>query len=161
MTKELFENAVERNSQRLYLICMSYLHNHHDSEDVEQNAFLKLWKSEKEFDTDEYMDKWLTVVCVNECKNHLKSQSKHISLPLDEVQGLYTFDSAGDLDLFKAVMALPQKESAVIHLFYYEDMKVEEIADVLKIKESAVKQRLKRGREHIKKQLGDDWNEEQ
>lgn len=68
-----------------------------------------------------------------------------------------SFESQKNLDLFNAVMSLPKKERAVIHLFYYEDMTVKEIAEMLKIKESAVKTRLHRARKTLKLILGDEW----
>ena len=69
MTEEKFIHAVKRNSQRLFVIAFSYLKNKHDAEDALQNAFLKLWKSKIEFNDDLGIDKWLTKVLVNDCKN--------------------------------------------------------------------------------------------
>lgn len=54
-------------------------------------------------------------------------------------------------------MSLPKDERIAIHLFYYEDMPIKEISEILKIKENAVKSRLYRARQNIKKILGDDW----
>ena len=71
MTEEKFIQAVKRNSQRLFVIAFSYLKNKHDAEDALQNAFLKLWKSKIEFNDDLGIDKWLTKVLVNDCKNFL------------------------------------------------------------------------------------------
>lgn len=53
-------------------------------------------------------------------------------------------------------MSLPKDERIAIHLFYYEDMPIKEISEILKIKENAVKSRLYRARQNIKKILGDD-----
>lgn len=54
--------------------------------------------------------------------------------------------------IIDSVMKLPEKYSTVIHLFYYEDMQIKEIAETLNIKQSTVKQRLAR-REKLKKLL--------
>lgn len=157
LTEEIFVSAVKRNKQRLFLIALSFTQSPMDAEDILQDVFLKLWKSKQEFDNSKHMDKWLTVVCVNECKNILKSILRKKINPITSEDSLYSFDTESDHDLFKAVMLLPQKERTVIHLFYYEDLPVKEIATLLNISESAVKTRLNRARQHLKESLGDDW----
>lgn len=156
MTEKEFTNCVERNNQRLFLIALSFTKSKDDAEDILQNIFLKLWNHKKPFGNDEHMDKWLTVLCVNESKNHLKSPFRKKSTPLNEYKELYTFDEDFSYDLFNAVMSLPKDERIAIHLFYYEDMPIKEISKILKIKENAVKARLYRARQNIKKILGDD-----
>ena len=79
------------------------------------------------------------------------------SVSLDEAKELYTFDTTQCFDVFNAIMSLPKKERLAIHLFYYEDMQIDEIAQVLRCKPSAVKTRLHRARTHLKSILGDDW----
>ena len=160
MTECEFIDAVKRNNQRLFLIALSFTHNDKDSEDILQNVFLKLWRYRKPFEDISHIDKWLTRVCVNESKNYIKSPFRKHSVPLEDAKDKYGFDYECDYDLFKAVMSLPKNQSTVIHLFYYEDLSVKEIADILKIKESAVKTRLHRARTQLKQLLGDEWNNE-
>ena len=157
MTEDKFISSVKRNNQRLFLIALSFTQNHSDAEDILQNVFLKLWKYDKPFNNDMHIDKWLTAVCVNESKNYIKSPFKKRNVPLDEAKEMYTFKEDDSYDLFKSVMSLPKKERIVIHLFYYEDMAIKDIASLLKIKESAVKTRLHRARKNLKEILGDDW----
>lgn len=149
--------AVKRNSQRLYRIAFMFTKNHFDAEDVVQTVFLKLFHQKKTFETNEHMDRWLTAVCVNESKNLLKSFFRKNAVSFDEVHEGYTFDSPKNQDLFRAVMALPKNERVAVHLFYYEDLSIKEIASVLKISESATGTRLHRARKHLKEMLGDDW----
>ena len=156
MTNDDYISAVKRNSQRLYMLALSFTKNHSDAEDIMQDVFLKLLRHNKSFNNEEHLDKWLTVVCVNESKNYIKSPFRKNTVLLDEAKDLYTFDAVNDYDIFKSVMSLPKKERTVIHLFYYEDLPVKEIAKMLKIKESAVKTRLSRGRKHLKEMLGDE-----
>lgn len=156
MTNDDYISAVKRNSQRLYMLALSFTKNHSDAEDIMQDVFLKLLRHNKSFNNEEHLDKWLTVVCVNESKNYIKSPFRKNTVLLDEAKDLYTFDTVNDYDIFKSVMSLPKKERTVIHLFYYEDLPVKEIAKMLKIKESAVKTRLSRGRKHLKEMLGDE-----
>lgn len=157
MTDEDYIETVKRNNQRIYLIALSFTKSQADAEDILQNVFLKLWKHPKEFDNELHIDKWLTAVCINESKNYIKSpfRTKRSSYIDESIQE--DFKSIKNLDLFNTVMSLPKKERTVIHLFYYEDMSVKEIARVLKIKESSVKTRLCRARKSIKNILGDEW----
>lgn len=157
MRNDEYIKAVKRNSNRLYLIALSYLQNHHNAEDVMQDTLLKLWKTNKVFNDDAHMDKWLTVTCVHKCKDHFKSPFVKSSVALDEAKNLYTFDTIKNHDVFNAIMSLSQKERVVVHLFYYEDMQIDEIAQTIKCKPSAVKTRLHRARTHLKAILGDDW----
>ena len=69
---------------------------------------------------------------------------------------MYTFDAPEYRDLFCSVMALSDRERTVVHLFYYEDMSVKEIAAALRIGQSAVKTALHRARNHLKDYLKED-----
>ena len=68
-----------------------------------------------------------------------------------------TFESEESSELFEAVMDLPEKYRIVIHLFYYEDYFVNDIASILKLTQSNVKVRLSRGRLLLRNKLKEDW----
>lgn len=155
-----FERAFKRNNKRLFLIALSFTANQYDAEEILQNSFIKLLKEKTAFENNEHVDKWLTSVTVNESKNLLKSAFRKKSADFEEYNSTYFFESEKSEDLFNAVMSLPKKLRTVIHLFYYEDMPIKDIADMLNIKQSAVKTRLCRAREQLKIKLGDDWNDE-
>ena len=155
-----FERVFKRNNKRLFLIALSFTANQYDAEDILQNSFMKLLKTKTEFKDDEHIDKWLTSVTVNESKNLLKSAFRKKNTDFEYYVATYSFENEKSEDLFNAVMSLPKKLRTVIHLFYYEDMPIKEIADMLNIKQSAVKTRLCRAREQLKIKLGDDWNDE-
>ena len=160
MNKSEFADAVMRNDQRLFLIALSFTRSRADAEDILQNVFLKLWQNKKVFESAEHMDKWLTRVCVNESRNLLRSPFRSRVAELEEAADIQVFDSPRDGDLFRAVMSLQEKERTVIHLFYYEDLSVAEIAKTLRISPSAVKTRLNRARNKLKEALGDEWKNE-
>lgn len=156
MTENEFISAVKRNNHRLFLIAFSYLQNKDDAEDVMQNTFMKLWKNNTSFENTEHMDKWLTKICVNECKDVFKQLfRKHTSL--EDAYDISTFDEYFNIDLFNAVSSLPKKERIVVHFFYYEDMPIKEISTLLGIKEGTIKSLLHRSREKLKQKLGDEW----
>lgn len=160
MDNSEFERVFRRNSKRLYLIALSFTANQYDSEDILQDVFLKLYNAKTNFENDEHIDRWLTSVTVNKSKNLLKSAFRKRRADLEDYFASYSFECDENEDLFNAVMSLPKKLRTVIHLYYYEDMPISEIAETLSIKQSAVKTRLHRAREQLKNQLGDDWNDE-
>lgn len=156
MTEEKFIHAVKRNSQRLFVIAFSYLKNKHDAEDALQNTFLKLWKSKIEFNDDLGIDKWLTKVLVNDCKNFFNLSFRQ-NKSIEEVYDVSTFDKYFNVDLYNAVMSLNKKERLCVILFYYDDLTISDISKVTGIKESTVKSLLKRSRNKLKLKLGDEW----
>lgn len=156
MTESKFNECVRTQSQSLYLIALSFTKNQADAEDILQNVYLKLWNCKKEFNSDEHMAKWLTKVCINESKDLLRLHFRKRNVPLEEAINLSNIDNTQDIDLIKAVMSLPKNQRTVIHLFYFEDLQIYEIAKLLNIKESAVKTRLSRSRQKLKVKLGDE-----
>ncbi len=160
MTEEKFIHAVKRNSQRLFVIAFSYLKNKHDAEDALQNTFLKLWKSKIEFNDDLGIDKWLTKVLVNDCKNFFNLSFRQ-NKSIEEVYDVSTFDKYFNVDLYNAVMSLNKKERLCVILFYYDDLTISDVSKVTGIKESTVKSLLKRSRNKLKLKLGDEWIYEQ
>ena len=160
MTEVKFIHAVKRNSRRLFVIAFSYLKNKHDAEDALQNAFLKLWKSKIEFNDDLGIDKWLTKVLVNDCKNFFNLSFRQ-NKSIEEVYDVSTFDKYFNVDLYNAVMSLNKKERLCVILFYYDDLTISDISKVTGIKESTVKSLLKRSRNKLKLKLGDEWKYEQ
>ena len=147
----LFDEKYELYGKMLYKLCMVHLKNHSDTEDAVQDIFIKLMYSSPEFATLDDERYWLIRVAINVCKNKLKSYwFKNVDLMDEDVK---TYEEAPDKELLNLVLNLPVKYKAVIHLFYYEEYSVKEIAAILKIGESAVKARLMRGREKLKDEL--------
>lgn len=156
MTENEYISAVKRNNQRIFLIAFSYMQNQYDAEDIMQETFMKLWNCKITFESNEHIDKWLTRVCINACKDIFRLAFRKNS-SLDEAVQVACGDQYFNIDLFRAVSSLPKKERVVVHLFYYEDMSVREISGLLNIKESTIKSLLHRSRKKLKAKLGDEW----
>ena len=155
MTESAYTEAVYRSQKRIYLIALSFLRSPEDAEDVMQNVFLKLWQRRIGFHDETHMDKWLTRVTVNESRSLLRK--RHGEVPLEEAEAVYTAPSfEPEQELVRAVLALPANLRTVIHLFYYEELTVKEIAGLLRLSQSAVKTRLFRGREKLKQTLEEE-----
>ena len=156
MNENNYINAVKRNSQRIFLIAFSYTQNQYDAEDIMQNTFVKLWKNKTDFENDEHIDRWLTKVCVNECKDFFKLSFRK-SVPLDDAKTVASYDKHFNIDLLNAVSSLKKKERLAVHLFYYEELPIVEIASLMKTTEGNVKSLLHRARKYLKAKLGDEW----
>lgn len=153
MDQQLYTEAVERNSQRVFLLALSFTRQRQDAEDVMQTVFLKLWKHPVAFSDETHVDKWLTKVTVNESRSLLRARVR-APISLEELEALGApAEQPEDRELISAVFRLPEPLRAVIHLHYYEGLPVKEIADLLSISQASVKMRLVRGRKRLKSEL--------
>ncbi len=141
----------------IYRVALSYCKNRYDAEDIVQNTFVKLIKENTEFRNDEHIRKWLIRVAVNECKSMWRSFWKKNVSSLDEMEGEPEFTTPEKSELFYAVMKLPQKYRVVVHLYYYEEYSIKEIAEILGITETSIQTRLMRARNNLKQQLKEAW----
>lgn len=154
-----FETVYGKYGDMLYRTALVYVGDSHTAEDILQDVFIAYFTAKKNFESEEHRKAWLIRVTHNKCINHLKSPSRK-NIDIDELQ-LIREEKDADfrLDVIKQISALPAAYKSVIILHYYNDYSVEEIARILKITKSAVKMRLKRGREALKIQLEDTENE--
>ena len=155
LTEQEYTDAVLRNSQRIFLIALSFFSNRSDAEDATQNVLLKLWKHREKLENPVHIDKWLTRVTVNECRSLLRLRRNTISY--EEIETLCATPTAPEeQEMMLAVLQLPKEQRVVVHLFYYEEFSVREIARLLRISENAVKKRLSRARETLRKRLKEE-----
>ncbi len=147
-TDDFITNAVNDYSDTVYRVAYNITNNIDDAFDVCQEVFLRLVKNIHKIKNEEHLKAWILRVAVN-CSRTISKNKKRYDLELNKQEQFYS-SSNEKLEVFDAVMHLPEKYRIVIHLFYYEDLKIEQIAKVLKISQSAVKSRLSRGREKLK-----------
>lgn len=117
-------------------------------------------QQKKEFESEQHVRAWLMRVAVNKAKNVNRTFWRRNKVSIEEYMETLTFETPEAETLFETVMQLPEKYRIVIHLYYYEDYAVSEIADILKLSESNVKTRLSRGRGMLRKALKEDWNDD-
>ena len=151
----------EQYRDRLFAAAFQVCGNAADAEDAAQEALLRYHLSDKEFENQEHIRAWLLRVAVNWAKNISRSFWRRNTLPLEEYMETLTFDCQESREIFREVMALPEKYRLVIHLYYYEDYSVEEIGRILGIRVSNVKVRLSRGRQMLKATLQEVWDDDQ
>jgi RNA polymerase sigma-70 factor (ECF subfamily) len=135
----------------LFRIAFSYTGNKYDSEDILQEAFIKLLYHAPDFLSDEDEKRWIIRVTINLCKNHLRSFWHKNRSNIEDIEQYVAAEE--DRTQLLEILNLPAKYKIVIHLYYYEGYHIAEIAQILKLSISAIKMRLKRGREILKIEL--------
>lgn len=155
------EVLIEAYRNNLYAVAFNICKNTQDAEDVVQDTFLQYWTQKKEFETEQHIRAWLLRVAINKAKNKNNTFFRKKSLPLEDYMQTLVFASEESSALFEAVMELPVKYRIVVHLFYYEDYSVNEIADILKITPGNVKTRLSRGRMFLRNVLKEAWADDE
>lgn len=155
------EVLIEKYKNNIYAVAFNICKNKYDAEDVVQDTFIQYLSHKKDFQSEQHIRAWIIRVAINKAKNKNNLFFRRNSLPLEDYMETLTFESDESYELFEAVMKLPEKYRIVIHLFYYEDYSVQEIADILKITQTNVKVRLSRGRLSLRKTLKEAWNNDE
>ncbi len=137
--------VVERYSDMVYRLAVSQMRGKSDADDVYQEVFLRYFRRKPEFDSEEHRKAWFLRVTLNCCKKQWASPWRKRVVALEEAQSVLSVSPA-DMELREQLLRLPQKYRAVVHLFYYEDMTVEEISALLTRKPSTVRTQLTRAR---------------
>ena len=145
-----FETAYDLYGKAVYRLAMVYLGRHADAEDVTQEVFVRLLYRAPGVANGDHEKRWLLRVTANLCKDQLKGFWRR---QVTELEDTLPAAPPEEQEALAAVMALPQQYKLPIHLHYYEGYSVAEIAEILKLGQSAVKMRLKRGREMLKLEL--------
>lgn len=144
----------------LFAVAFNICQNTQDAEDVIQDTFVQYYTTKKEFDSEEHIRAWLIRVAVNKAKNVTRTFWRRNKVSIEDSMETLTFETPESENLFETVMQLPEKYRIVIHLYYYEDYSVGEIAKILKLSESNVKTRLMRGRAMLREVLKEEWNDD-
>lgn len=155
------QELVEMYKDNIYAAAFNICKSAADAEDVVQDTFLQYYMTKKEFDDEKHIRYWLLRVAINKAKNIQSSFRRKNEMSLEDYVETLTFETPESRELFEEVMKLPEKYRVVIHLFYYEDYSVKEIAKILRTTESGVKVRLSRGRAKLKDALKEEWEDEQ
>lgn len=160
---EQVSEMINRNSDMVYRLAFSMVKSVQDAEDVHQEVFIRYIRTNPLFESREHERAWFIRVTTNLCKNLWKSawRQKMVSMDsLEETQdgNAYVQQSLNEEEelLVETVKRLPFKYRVVVHLFYYEEMSLEEIAEALNLKSSNVRTRLTRARKMLREWLKED-----
>ena len=149
--REVIEQLLLQNYNKYYRLACSYVHNDSDAGDIVQNGAYKAILNSHKLKNIEHAETWLYRIILNEIFANFRERE---SASLEEIsyeQGKE--DTYENLDLQKAINTLDKKDKAVVVLRYFEDMKLEEIAEVLQENLSTVKSRLYRSMKKLRVEL--------
>lgn len=155
------EMLIERYHQNLFAVAFNVCKNREDAEEVVQDAFIQYHLKRLDFQSEEHIRAWLIRVTINKAKNAARTFWRRHRTSLEETMAALNFDDQESEQLFEAVMALPQKYRILVHLFYYEDYSVHEMAELLSLSESNVKTRLSRARAMLRDTLKEVWSDDE
>lgn len=156
---EAFESLVNIYGNRLLKTCYLILNDEKDAEDVLQDTFLLVHKNIRKFKGESSLYTWLYAIAVNQCRNRIGRRKEFIPFD-DSIEFRETEDVEEKVmgyiskeNLRKELLNLPFIYREVLVLFYFDDMSIREISEVLGEKEGTVKSKLSRGRSILKEYL--------
>lgn len=138
--REAFNDVVKQYSEQLYWQIRRIVLNHDDADDLLQNTFLKAWSSLEGFRGEARLSTWLHKIAINEAITFIEREKRRTGVSLDDPEGTAaaTVAATPDLDgdsldahLRQAVASLPDKQRLVFNMKYFDDMKYEEISEIL------------------------------
>jgi RNA polymerase sigma-70 factor (ECF subfamily) len=164
LSDEVTDDVVRYYSPMVYRIALTKTQSSHDADDIFQEVFLKLVMNTKPFETEEHRKAWLIRVTINCCNSHFTAPWRKNIDSLDDAIVSQIPDESSEItdlgdgpDIYSQVLKLPQNMREVILLYYYEEMSIREISQVLQTSEVNVKKRLSRARQKLKLELaGED-----
>lgn len=144
-----FSHLLKKYQQKIYWHVRRMVIDHDDADDVTQDIFIKVWRNLEKFREDSQLYTWLYRIATNECITFLnkKKQKQNISLDDDNsgylsetlADGSYFNGDKAQMKLQKALLTLPEKQRLVFNMKYFEDLKYDEISEILGTSVGALK----------------------
>lgn len=145
---EAFNMLLKKYQQKIYWHVRRMVIDHDDADDVTQDVFIKVWKNLPGFRNDAQLYTWMYRIATNECITFLNKKKQKNNVSLDDVDyelsdTLASSDQfTGDkiqMKLQQAILTLPDKQRLVFNMKYFDDMKYEEMSEVLGTSVGALK----------------------
>lgn len=146
-----FALLLDKYQERMYWHIRRFVNRHEDADDILQNSFIKVWKGLQHFRSDSAVYTWIYRIATNEALSFLRQQKRNPSVPMgmeedenDPLTDRLSGEDSPDGDLIQrklqaAIESLPEKQKAVFMLRYYEEMKYEDMSEVLETSVGALK----------------------
>lgn len=158
-SEQELNRVIDQYGDTVRRICLLYLKNEADSEDIFQTVFLKYITSNIKFNSTEHEKAWIIRVTINSCKDLLRSFFRKKTIPLDDLFEKPQFLSNDHREVIEAVLSLSQKYRDVIYLHYYEGYTASEISQILGKNVNTIYTLLTRSKKMLRDQLGGEYNE--
>ena len=160
--RNAFEKVVKEYSEPLYWQIRRMVLNHDDTNDLLQNTFVKAWTNLSQFRGEAKLSTWLYRIALNECLNFLNRQKAQKDLSIDDECAIVNqlesdpyFDGDKTQLLFQeAIHTLPDKQRMIFQMKYFQEMKYEDISEIMGTTVGA----LKASYHHAVKKIEDFFN---
>ena len=146
--REAFAEVIATYSEPLYWQIRRMVQSHDDANDLLQNTFLKAWQSIDLFRGEAKLSTWLHKIAINESITFLAKERKRLNISIDDEESMLINTSESDeyidgdelkLKLRKAIATLPEKQRLVFNMKYFDEMKYEEMSEILGTSVGALK----------------------
>ncbi|MCG7344484.1 sigma-70 family RNA polymerase sigma factor [Sporosarcina sp. ACRSL] len=155
----LLEKVMIEYGNELVRLAFSYVKDTEIAKDMVQDTFIKCYKNLDSFKNDSHIKTWLYRITINGCKDYLKSwnykmvqvksfineTARSIS-PSVEKTVIGKYDSE---EMKETLFSIPKVYREVVYLYYYESLKINEMAVILDIPVNTVKTRLRRAKQKL------------
>lgn len=157
------ENKIKEYYPAIYKFVYIQVRNRTDAQDITQEVFYKYLTHNIDFTDTSKERSWLFTVASNQCKSYWRTTWCKKILPIEEdiVKLEHTpeqeYEKKENASYVVACVAkLPTKYREIIHLFYYEDMNIEQISEITGKNKSTIQTQLDRGRKLLKKMMKEE-----
>lgn len=161
-----FKHIYQFLSGKLYYVCLRYLKNEADAQDVLQETFVNAYRKADSFSGSGSFEGWIKRIAVNNCLQKLRQDQKNFGFNL-EIKENQDFEAAHDDDvlekeeseaqLLKALQELPVGYRTILNLAILEDYSHREIGIMLNISEGTSRSQLSRAKTALKEKLEQSW----
>lgn len=146
--RDAFGEVIAKFTEPLYWQIRRMVENHDDANDILQETFIKAWSSIENFRGDAKLSTWLYKIAINESLTFIAKERKRLNVSIDDEASMLVNAIAADdnidgdqlaLELRKAIAQLPEKQRLVFNMRYYDEMKYEQMAEILGTSVGALK----------------------
>jgi RNA polymerase sigma-70 factor (ECF subfamily) len=154
--RQAFEGLVSRHRATAYRLALHFLHDPDEADEAAQEAFVRAYQLLTRFDATREFGPWLRGIVAKVCAESRRRRSRMAEADpetLERAPGA-GFDTSGTTqDVQDALKALPDKYRIPLVMFYVDEASVIDVAYALSLSPGAVRVRLHRGREMLRKKL--------
>lgn len=143
------ERILALHGNAVFRLSYARTSNRQDAEDVMQDTFLRLVDRAPAFRDEKHCRAWLLRVAANRATDLARTSRRRGERPLEEAEHIPA-PSQKETGALDAVLSLPENYRIPVHLYYYEDLPVAEIARILRLRPGTVRTRLSRARELLR-----------
>lgn len=156
--EQAFLGVIHLHKDTLYRTAFAFLKNEHDAIEAVQEVTVRAYKKIHTVKEPNYLKTWLVRIMMNYCQDQLRLKKRYIAS--EQLKEMGTSENYTSLEIEEALAVLSDKEQRLIHLMYFQDTKIKDIAIVENIPEGTVKSRLHKALRTLRSFLSEKGGED-